>query len=209
MSIPRETLLTLAAVHAALAISPGPNTLIVLRSAIHERKLGIIAAAGVWPAGIIWAILAMFGLGAILTKIPQLTRCMYFLCGCYLAWLGIKLVRKSFGTSKHINVPSSNKPTVRQVFAAGFISNVTNPKGTAYWMSIFTATNATAMPVADQIIAIVMMPTISFIWYCFLSFIVARKAWQHYLETKRHWIDRLAGLVMIGFGAKLLSMLVV
>ncbi len=208
MSPTTQTLLLLAGIHAAQAMVPGPNMLLVVRSAIYDRKLGLVAAAGIWPAGIAWAVLAMFGVNAVLTKIPQLTNVMYLLCGCYLAWFGITLFRKSFGAAQSITIGSTQTLSARQVFISGLIASATNPKGIAYWMSIFAATHATAMPATGQATAILMMPTISFVWYTFLSFIVASKALQKYLEMQRHWIDRIAGVVMIAFGANLLSFLI-
>lgn len=207
MSGDAPSLLTLALIHIIGVISPGPNALIVIRNAMHERKLGFITGLGIMPVGIIWASLSMFGVGKIIKEIPQLSSVLYALCGSYLIWLGIKLVHGSFKRFTLNNIHSGKKPSAREAFVAGFISNLTNPKSIVYWMSVFVATNSTELEPLLKIVAVIFLPITTLIWYCFLSMMVSNRFTQNYLQNQRHWIDRVAGIVITGFGINLLTWL--
>jgi threonine efflux protein len=203
-----QTILALMGTQAAMAMSPGPNAVLVMHNASHDRRLGFITACGIWPAGFFWVSIGLCGLGSLLLMHPELKMGMYLICGLYLVWLGIKSIRISFLHKDSAKNNFSKHVTAWNAFQGGIISNITNPKGIAYWMSIFTATNAYSMAVPYQVLAAIMMPSISFIWYCTLTFLISHKATQRFLENQKHWFDRTAGAVMIAFGIKLLSMLV-
>jgi len=199
---PASILLTLAVAHIAIAVTPGPNFVLVLQSALRERRLGIIAAMGVWPAGIIWATLGLAGLGAVIAAVPLAETLMRLISGSYLLWLGYKSIRAGFsGETVAKNV---SRASVGETLRAGFITNITNPKGIAYFMSIFTATGAFALPLGYKIFAVLMMPSISFCWYCMMTFLVSSPMVRRSFDKASAWLDRIAGGLMLAFGFKLL-----
>lgn len=192
----------------AAAMSPGPSSILVLQSSLRDRKSGLIAALGLWPAGGLWAVFALFGLSALLTTAPQITTIMYLICGLYLIWLGVQALRHSFNQQKLRLHKTSEKISPYVIFRRGIITNITNPKTAAYYMSIFAATNASAMSMNDQIVAVVMMPCISFAWHCSLTFLVSSNIVKKLFEKKYHWLERITGVVMLSFGVRFLILLI-
>ena len=142
----------------------------------------------------------------ICPALPELGIALRLLCGAYLIWLGVKAISRSFKKKNLLGNISANKLSLGDSFRAGFISSITNPKGIPYFASIFSASGATALPSFDQIVVVVMMPTISFLWYGFLALLASHASVQQILEKSRHWLDRIAGIVMIGFGVSLFAM---
>lgn len=197
-----QILATLAAAQIVIALVPGPNTLLVAHAATRSRAHGLAAAVGVWPVGFLWAVFGLTGLGAVFTALPTLAEAMRLACGLYLLWLGAKTVHRSFvlrGT-----VPLAATPmTLAGAFRAGVITNITNPKSIAYYMSIFAATGAAELPVGEQVLAAVTMPTISMLWYVFLAATVASPPVGFLLDRSRSLVDRIAGGLMIVFGLRL------
>lgn len=200
-----QILATLAAAQVVIAMSPGPNTLIVIHAATRGRRLGLAAASGIWPVGLTFATLGLLGIGTVLTALPEIAEAMRIVCGVYLVWLGVKAIRRSFAEGGAITVAPRRETTAAEAFRDGVITNLTNPKSIAYYVSIFTATNAAALGAGEQMLALIMMPTISFLWYAGLAFAVASPPVAAVVDHGRSWFDRLAGLTMIGFGAKLLA----
>jgi threonine/homoserine/homoserine lactone efflux protein len=190
------------------ALSPGPNTLIILQYAMHERRLGIIAATGIWPVGLSWAVISLAGLGALLALSPRVRIIMYLVCGSYLLWLGYKSLRSAFSHAANKAAPVAMDYSAKAAFRAGFITNITNPKSMAYYAGVFAATDTSTLSLGEQIFAVTMMPTISFAWYCTLTYLVSHLALTQKIDDARHWLNGAAGIVMIGFGIKLLSELV-
>ena len=195
---------TLAAAQVVIAMAPGPNTLIVIHAGMRGRRLGLAAALGIWPVGLLFAAAGLGGLGTLVTALPEIAEVMRILCGLYLLWLGWGAIRRSFaeGTAETV---AARPMTAAAAFRAAVLTNLTNPKSIAYYMSIFAATGASALSPAEQAIAVVMMPTLSFLWYALLALIVASPPVAAVVDRGRSWFDRLAGLTMIGFGAKLLA----
>lgn len=204
MNASLQILATLAAAQVAIAMAPGPNTLIVLHAGMRGRRLGLAAAFGIWPVALLFATLGLLGIGSVLTALPQVAEAMRIVCGLYLLWLGFKAIRRSFSDDAPVAVATPSAMTAAEAFRAGMITNLMNPKSVAYFMSIFSATGAASLAPAEQAIALAMMPTISFLWYAALAFAVASPPVAAVVDRGRSWFDRLAGLTMIGFGTRLL-----
>ena len=92
---PNETMLVLAGAHVAIAVTPGPNFVLMLQLAARSRRLGLAAACGIWPAGLILAGAGMFGLGTLLATVPLSEPVLRLSCGGYLVWLGWRMIRAS------------------------------------------------------------------------------------------------------------------
>lgn len=197
-----QIIATLAAAQVVLNLSPGPNMMLVIHASAHDRRQGFAVAAGIWPVGIAWAILGLTGLGAAFTALPGLAEVMRVVCGLYLGWLGIQAVRRSFA-EPGLATPGPATTSLSESFRAGVLSNVTNPKAVAYYMSIFAATGAHSLSVGEQILAVVMMPTISFLWNLGLAATVSSTPVARLLVGGRSWLDRLAGGIMLLFGLRL------
>ncbi len=205
MTTSLQIIATLAAAQVAIALAPGPNTVLVVHAAAHDRRLGYAVAAGIWPVGIFWAIGGLVGLGTVLTALPEIAEAMRIACGFYLVWLGVKAVRRSFVAPLGLPAAGDRAMTITEAFRAGVLSTLTNPKAIAYYMSIFTATGAFALSPAEQALAVAMMPTVSSLWYTLLAVFVSSRPVATVVDRGRPWLDRIAGLTMIGFGARLLA----
>ncbi len=199
-----QILATLAAAQVVIAMAPGPNTLVVIHSGMHGRRLGLAAACGIWPVGLAFATLGLLGIGTVLGALPEIAETMRIACGLYLLWLGAAAVRRSFVDDRRA-VDAPRETTVGSAFRAAMLTNLLNPKSIAYYVSIFSATGASALAPGEQAIALVMMPTISFLWYAALALAVASRPVVAVVDRSRSWLDRLAGATMIGFGVKLLA----
>lgn len=199
-----QILATLAAAQVVIAMAPGPNTLIVVHAGMRDRRLGLAAACGIWPVGLTFATLGLLGIGTVLTALPQIAEAMCIVCGLYLLWLGVKAIRRSFADGGPAAIATPRAMTAGEALRAGMFANVLNPKSIAYYMSIFAATGASALSPGEQALALLMMPTISFLWYAALVLAVASPPVASVVDRGRCWLDRLAGVTMIGFGARLL-----
>ena len=198
---PGETLLVLAGAHVAIAVTPGPNFVLVLQQAARSRRMGLTAASGIWPAGLILASAGMFGLGTLLAAVPLSEIVLRIACGLYLLWLGFRAIRATLRPA----VAAQAQKSSGNVWLSGFLTNITNPKAVAYFMSIFAATGAFDLPWLYKIAALVMMPTISLIWYGGIVMVVGSPAMARWIDKSAAWLDRLAGGIMILFGLKLLA----
>jgi threonine efflux protein len=200
-------ILTLALTQLVLAMTPGPNAVLVLQSALQDRKTGLAAAAGIWPVGVLWAAIGLTGLGALMRKAPGSGAVLSLFCAGYLLWLGIRMIAGSFAGRRDAAPLARQAPSSFAAFKAGALSNLTNPKTIAYFTSIFTATGAAILSRTEQLIVMLMMPTISFCWYGALVMLASHAVVRETLARAKSWLDRVAGVVMVGFSAALCSAL--
>lgn len=158
-----QILATLLAVQIALALAPGPNTLLVARAAAHSRARALAVVCGVWPIGILWAALGLAGLAALSAALPGLAELLRILGGLHLVVLGVKGVRRSFGVGA-ARLPDALAPTHTDAFRSGLLAHAANGRAIVYYMAVFAATGVQSLSLAEEILAVVTMPTVSALW---------------------------------------------
>ena len=117
-----------------LSLTPGPNGLLALtHGAIYGAKKTLSTiTGGVIGFGVVVG-LSIFGIGALLAASAQLLTVLKWLGGAYLIFLGIQVWR-----SPAVGADSSEVLKNRghlQLFQAGFLSAVTNPKGILFFVA--------------------------------------------------------------------------
>lgn len=194
-------LIALGLAHLLASMSPGPNTVLVIRHAAHSRRLGWVTAAGFWPAGVLWSFAGLAGLGALVRAAPWIETALRIACSAYLLWIGFGMLRASLRAAGNAADPAALAP--RRAFAAGFVTNLTNPKSLAYFSSIFGAVGAHALPLPVQAAAVFVLPSIGFAWYATLTLLVSQPRVLAGYRRSVRWIERGAGALLIGFGVRL------
>src|SRR4030081_3304809 len=87
-------LISVFAVFIPALILPGPDFVAVVRSSMTRgTRAGLLTPLGVSMGLCLYATLSLLGLSAILVKSQWLTWTVRGLGGCYLIFLGIKLLR--------------------------------------------------------------------------------------------------------------------
>ncbi|MCF1428025.1 MAG: LysE family translocator [Shewanella sp.] len=118
-------LIYLAAV-TALALTPGPNSLLAL---CHGATLGCRRTLPTIAGGVLGFILmislAMMGIGSLMTASASLLSLLKYLGGAYLVYLGIQLWRSP---GLQLNIQDAVQPNWRAQCQQGFLAAIANPK---------------------------------------------------------------------------------
>ncbi|MGK9054686.1 LysE family transporter [Neorhizobium sp. CSC1952] len=199
-------LLSVATIWAVACITPGPNTLLVMRYALTApRRVAIVAACGTITGTCLWGLAGWLGINVLFQAAPFAYLALKIVGGLYLVWLGCRIfldVRKSrqaadLGTQK-ADVPL---PTA---YRMGLATNLANPKSALFVASLFAATMPAGTPFLYGLVAVAVMITVSTVYYtCLIGLITHRRVAAAYLKAKRK-IDLGVGLVFVGFGTRLL-----
>ncbi|MCY0904607.1 LysE family translocator [Arthrobacter sp. H14-L1] len=83
------SLLAFAGLCLLLSLTPGPDTFLVLRTALRRVGAGLATAAGCSIGGILWALLVGVGLAALLEQSAEVFRWLKIAGGVYLLYLGV------------------------------------------------------------------------------------------------------------------------
>jgi threonine/homoserine/homoserine lactone efflux protein len=124
---------TLAAL--AVVLSPGPDTLIILRHSLTSgRDVGLSAVAGVQVGLAVHTLLAVLGISLIVASSPLLFHAIGILGALYLGWLGILGFREGglAGFDGGGGVSSASR-----AFREAMLTNLLNPKVILLFLALF------------------------------------------------------------------------
>src|SRR3989344_2739030 len=131
--------LTVAFIHLLAVMSPGPDFVMITRSSlIYSRKAGIYSALGLGLGILVHIAYSLVGIGLIISKSLVLFSFIKFVGAGYLIYVGYKSLKaKSVNLSSQKLKPQKEISPISAV-KLGFITNVTNPKATLFFLSLFT-----------------------------------------------------------------------
>jgi RhtB (resistance to homoserine/threonine) family protein len=191
------TLIWLAAV-----VSPGPNFLVVSRLALsRSRRSAIAATVGITVGSLIYAALTMFGLSVLILRFAWLGDTIRIAGGAYLVWLGIQAWRARSDN------PAADKEvhgvtSMRHGLRVGFLTEITNPKGIAFFLGLFAAAVPETTPLWAKLAVLSAGGTIEFAWYTAVSLALSSGPMlAGYLKVRRT-VDRVLGTLLIALGLK-------
>ncbi|WP_394846317.1 LysE family transporter [Pendulispora brunnea] len=199
-------LLTLFAVDMLSVISPGPNFVVVMETAVvHRTRAALAAVVGVAAGDLVWSLVALLGLSAVFTLWPWLYGAMKFVGGAYLIYLGVMAWRSRSESPLGAIAAQEGTPTrsLAVAFFRGFITTLTNPKSVAYWGSIFTLFLKPGMPLWVEASAVSIGVIDALLWYGAVALLFSSAPVRAFYTRAQRWIQRITGAVMIAFGARL------
>ncbi len=197
------SLLALMGVHLLAVASPGPGLVSVLQTAVRNpRRITFMHVLGLGLSSALWACSAIFGLQALMVRMAGVYHFLQLAGGLYLMWIGFKSWRYA-NAPLPAPVNGTTELTAGQAVRRGFSTNIANPKVMVFYVSIFTAVMRPNLPVWVRVIALGITIFDNVAVYGTLGSLISMpKAQAAYTDIKPT-IDRIAGTVMLGFGAKL------
>lgn len=195
-------LLTIAGVFALSVISPGPNFAIVTSTAMTvSRRAGVVAGLGLATASLTWALLAVAGIGIILTQVPWIYTAVKLAGAAYLIWLGVKMV---LGARKSVALSDSQGITGATAFRKAYLVSMTNPKSIAFYGSIFSVMVPAHAAPWFYLAVVLMAALVSSVWYCGLALLFSHGAARRIFTRAKAAIETTMGVVLMVMGGKLL-----
>ena len=201
------------ALHASIAtiglfaltfLIPGPNLLVVVQSSLAKgRAAGIAAGTGVATGDGIYAGLGLFGMSALITEGGTLFHAIKLLGGLYLIWLAIRL----FLTRTQVAISSqsvSTAGTLRGYFMRGLLTDLANPQTVLFFASIFAVTLMPDTPTYVKAVSWIGIVATSVLWRSLLSVTLSHDRVRRAYERAQVPMERLVGVALGAFGARLL-----
>ena len=117
-----------------IAITPGPDmALFISRTVAGGRRAGFAAMLGASAGLIMHALLAAFGLSALLAASATAFTAVKIAGAVYLLWLAIGAVRH--GSSFHVQEATQEQRPFSRDFVVGLGINLTNPKVVMFFVT--------------------------------------------------------------------------
>ena len=188
-----------------LNLSPGPDMAFMLGQTIRGgRACGFAAMFGMWLATACHAVLAAFGLSAILVASAGAFTVVKWAGAIYLVWLGYQALRsRGFAFLPDENANREAVVSKKGVFCQGFIVCLLNPKVALFFLAFLpqfvvpgagpTASQLLFHGILVVVISGIVEPPIIVIADR-MSYRVRSSVWVG------RWLDRCLGILLIGLG---------
>ena len=196
--------LTVVTVHLLAVMSPGPDFMMVTRNTlIYSRRAGIYSSLGLGLGIGVHIAYSLLGIGLIISKSILLFNIMKYVGAAYLFYIGYQsLVAKA----SHLHLAGKGKKKDMEKLEAvkiGFITNVTNPKATLFFLALFTQVISPTTPILVQLLYGIEMMVATALWFIIVSYIFSHHVIKSRFERVQLAAERVMGIVLIGLGIKL------
>ncbi|WP_217571656.1 LysE family transporter [Mesorhizobium sp. GbtcB19] len=199
-------LIAVASVWLVAAVSPGPNFLMTARIAVaRSRGAGLAAVCGIGIATAVWGVCGLAGVKALFLAAPWAYASLKLAGAGYLIYSGIRLIvlaEKRSAADAALPAGARAFPASR-AFWIGLATSLANPRSALSVASIF----AVALPAQPSLwlgaASVALMVAISVGWYACVVWLFAAEAVSNGYRKLRRTIDRVAGGLLILFGARL------
>lgn len=199
--------LTFAGVAALLTVTPGVDTMLVLRTTVTGgRRTGHLAAAGVVTGLLCWAMASAAGLTAVLAASRIAFDVLRVAGACYLLWLGGQALwnaRRKRAEAVQDD-PDEARLSGLTAFRAGLTTNLLNPKVGVFYLSLLPQFIPHGSPVFwTSMLFVAIHAAEALLWLAVVVGVarVARRTLTRPAVRRR--LQQVTGLAFIGFGVRL------
>ncbi len=199
-----EKLLLVVSVTTLCMLSPGPDMVLVVRNTlVMGRRQGGITAVGVLTGNLFHIGYCALGVAVLLQRSPAAYNVLRVASAVYLLYLGIQSLRATESGKVHADRAGTG---TRSTYWQGLFNNLLNPKGSLFYLGVFTQLITPDMSALQAIALVGVMVTVSAVFW--VAFVHAL-----HIPPVRNWfarssvtISRAFGLVLILFAIRVATL---
>ncbi|HCT03951.1 MAG TPA: lysine transporter LysE, partial [Pseudomonas sp.] len=102
-------------------------------------------------------------------------------------------------------LPNEPRRSMFSAWRLGLLGNISNPKSALFVATIFASTMPPSPSPMLLTLAVTVMATLSFSWYCAVALVFSSERMANLYSRSRKWLDRFAGGCYVLFGAHLVA----
>ncbi|MFD5325758.1 LysE family translocator [Streptomyces sp. NPDC127092] len=201
-------LLAAAGVLALLTMVPGPDMAVVTRRAVAAgRGDGLRTVAGITTGLLVWGVLSVAGLAAVLAASATAYTVVKLAGAAYLVFLGAQALlaaRRGRGRTDDAATPSAQlPPPAGNPWRTGLVSNVLNPKIAVFYTGLLPSLAPHGLAPHTGMALLVLIHAALTVGWLGAYVLLLTKARAFFARTSvRRAMERITGVVLIGFGVK-------
>lgn len=200
-----EPLVSFLAVATVAMLVPGPDTFVVLRTALADGpRAGNWAAVGSAAGNVLWGVASVVGVAGLLAASGTAFGAVKLVGAAYLMVLGLQALRAAArGESLVAEAEAKGKASAVVAFRRGLASDLLNVKVGLFWTALvpqFVGPDSSALlPVA----MVASMGLLVFAWLAAYSHLAARMSRRLARPRSSAMLNGAVGTVLVALGARL------
>jgi RhtB (resistance to homoserine/threonine) family protein len=192
---------------AVVIVVPGPDTAIVTKNALlHGRRAALGTAFGVETGLAVWTVASALGVASIVRASDTAFTVLKLIGAAYLVWLGIQALLAARSGGSHADADSASRVAVggRGGFRQGLISDLANPKIGAFFTGLLPQFAGPGQSVLLPFLVLGgLFVLMTVVWLCGYALVAVRASAVLRRRRVKAAIDRVSGVILIGFGIRL------
>ena len=185
--------------------TPGQDTALTIRNTLlGNRRTGAATALGVSAGQATWTVATSAGLAVILAASAPLFLAVRLAGAAYLIYLGARSLLSAMARTDatHAMNPPASRLSTRAAFAQGFVSNLSNAKMVAFFISLLPPF-AGSHPSFILLLALGLnFSLLTLAWLLGYTFAVERMSRWLRRSAVRRAIDGMLGAVLVALGLR-------
>ena len=197
------SILAWTALATAVALSPGPDTLLVAGNAVRGGwRAGLQTIAGNCVGGMIYAALFGFGLMSVLAASAPLYLAVKIAGAAYLALIGAQMLWGAIRRSA--TVVQEKPPMAGSPFRQGLLTNALNPKVAVFYLAALPqfAGHGADAPLKG-VLLIAIHYAIGAAWMSVVAVAAGRAGAAFRSSAAMRWLEGIAGVFLLGVAGRL------
>ena len=197
--------LAFAGVAALLTITPGVDTMLVLRMTVTGgRRAGYLASAGVVTGLLCWAMAGAAGLTAVLAASRIAFDVLRVAGACYLLWLGGQALWNARRGRAAEEPALDGGGSGVAAFRSGLTTNLLNPKVGVFYLSLLPqfVPDGSAVLTTSMIFSAIHAAE-GLLWLVLVVGVAGAARRVLTRPTVKRRLQQVTGLAFIGFGVRL------
>jgi len=205
-------LLTFLGVAALLTITPGADTMLIIRSSlVGGFGRSVITTFGICSGLLVHAVLSALGLSVVVMHSAEVYHAVKLAGAAYLIWLGVQSLREAL--QRHDVDPAAVEADLGlapragspwKAFGEGFLSNVLNPKVAIFYLAFLPQFVRPDDPVlARSLLLACIHAAMGIVWLLFVARVLHTARSVVLRPAVGRWLHGVSGTVLMAFGVKL------
>jgi len=198
-------LLAFVGISLLLSVTPGPDMAVVTKNALaHGRRGVLLTTSGIALALAIWVSATAVGLSAVLRASGELLFVLKLVGAAYLAYLGVRTLLESRRRPADLLAEAPSPAPAHAIFRQGFLSAISNPKLGVFFVTFLPQFVAPGQSLLPRLLELgLIFAVIGWSWMNVYGLLINRIREIITAPRVRQWMQRVTGVVLLGFGGRL------
>ena len=194
-------LVTICLLHFIAQLSPGPDVLLVAKSAASNSRINTLKIVlGISVGIVVWVVLTLLGFTVLIEQWPWIQQVLMLIGGVFLAKMGYGMLKGGLASLKQqasLEGVMEQKP--QNYFILGLLTNLSNPKTLIYFSSVFSLALSSSAGESIKPQLAIIIPIQTFIVFSLLTFIMSMPKMKAMYQCAGSYIDIISGAFFLIF----------